>query len=84
MTDLSDFIDRPTWMANAACADHPTSLFYRRTRAQIAAAVAICRRCPVRIECAGYALATDEAHGVWGGLSEHQRRQIRTGQDLTA
>ena len=41
---------------------------------QAAQAKAICARCRVRPECLRFALATREAHGVWGGTSEEERR----------
>ncbi|MFD0635774.1 WhiB family transcriptional regulator [Catenulispora yoronensis] len=34
----------------------------------------ICRTCPVKEPCAAFAVATRQAHGVWGGMSEHDRR----------
>jgi WhiB family transcriptional regulator, redox-sensing transcriptional regulator len=37
-------------------------------------AKAVCAVCPVRRECLQFALATRQAHGVWGGMSEHERR----------
>ncbi len=46
-----------------------------------AVAVALCTAggpggmpCPIRAECLQYALSTGESHGVWGGLTEKQRR----------
>lgn len=40
----------------------------------------MCRRCPVRAQCAGYALSTKEPYGVWGGFTEHERlRLLREG-----
>jgi WhiB family transcriptional regulator, redox-sensing transcriptional regulator len=44
-------------------------------RQREAAAKAVCARCPVRMPCALYALATHQSHGVWGGLTEDDRRQ---------
>jgi WhiB family redox-sensing transcriptional regulator len=38
-------------------------------------AIAICASCPVRGECLEYALRTNESLGVWGGLTEDQRRE---------
>jgi WhiB family transcriptional regulator, redox-sensing transcriptional regulator len=43
------------------------------------AAKQVCRRCPVRAECAAHALATREPYGVWGGFTEHERTML---QDL--
>jgi WhiB family redox-sensing transcriptional regulator len=48
--------------------------------AREAKAKAICFRCPVRLECLDWALATREPHGVWGGYSETERRQILAGK----
>ena len=41
-------------------------------------AVTICNRCPVMQRCLTYALENNEAHGVWGGLTESQRAQLKT------
>jgi WhiB family redox-sensing transcriptional regulator len=46
---------------------------------QIAEAKAVCAACPVRIDCLGYALETGQDAGVWGGTSEKERREIRSG-----
>ncbi len=45
-----------------------------------AKAKAICARCVVRVECLEWALAVREPHGVWGGCSEHDRKQILAGK----
>ncbi|MES8969273.1 WhiB family transcriptional regulator, partial [Cutibacterium acnes] len=37
----------------------------------------ICESCEVRQECLEYALANDERFGIWGGLSEMERRRLR-------
>jgi len=36
----------------------------------------ICTRCPVRVKCLEFALATQQAYGIWGGTSEEERRRI--------
>jgi len=41
-------------------------------------AQAICNRCPVMQRCLTYALENNEIHGVWGGLTESQRAQLKT------
>jgi WhiB family transcriptional regulator, redox-sensing transcriptional regulator len=41
---------------------------------QITQAKAICARCPVRRQCLAFALDTRQRHGVWGGMSEEERR----------
>ena len=40
------------------------------------AAKEICRPCPVRQECLDYAIRIREAHGIWGGLNEAERKQM--------
>lgn len=41
-------------------------------------AKALCGQCPVRDECLDFALSANEAFGIWGGLTEVERRQLRT------
>jgi hypothetical protein len=43
------------------------------------AQINICERCPVRVECAEYAIETDEPVGIWGGLTTRQRRLVGRG-----
>ena len=43
-------------------------------------AKALCAQCPVRRECAEYAIAAIEPHGIWGGLSIEDRQDIRMGR----
>ena len=40
-------------------------------------AIEECEKCPVRQECAEYALAANEPYGLWGGLTPRERQQIR-------
>ena len=37
----------------------------------------VCATCEVREECLQYALANDERFGIWGGLSERERRKLK-------
>jgi WhiB family redox-sensing transcriptional regulator len=41
-------------------------------------------RCPVRAECLEFALRNDERYGVFGGLSERERRKLKRAQEVTA
>ncbi len=52
--------------------------------AREAKAKAICARCPVRVTCLEWALATREPHGVWGGRSEIERKQMLHGRKRIA
>lgn len=37
----------------------------------------ICNRCPIMNQCGQYALEANEAYGIWGGMTAHERRQLR-------
>lgn len=66
----------------AACRTEDPELFFPvgttgRAFDQIQRAKAVCRRCPVAPQCLQWALDTQQDAGVWGGLSEDERRNIR-------
>lgn len=69
------------WKRQAACrrADTPTWVFFpgRGDGHALAAARAVCARCPVHQECLDFALTVGEHYGIWGGTSERERRTIR-------
>jgi WhiB family redox-sensing transcriptional regulator len=67
--------ERIAWVAKALCkATDPDELFVRGA-AQRKAAV-ICRHCPVMQECGADALDNKVEFGVWGGMTERQRRAL--------
>lgn len=63
---------RPAWHAHAACRGKGTAAFFAATSDT---ARRVCAACPVVAECAE--AGQDERHGVWGGLSEDDRRKAR-------
>ena len=70
------------WVHRAKCKDEDPELFFPvgttgPAAAQIDDAKAICMQCPVRLECLEWALATGQDAGVWGGMSEEERRALR-------
>ena len=70
---------RPGWRDDAACRDADPDLFFpdgdaRSARAKVKMAKLICRSCPVSTTCLSWALATGQEHGIWGGLTEDERR----------
>ena len=78
--------DRP-WLRQAACKGRePARAFYppmhHETRDERSArehrAKQICTGCPVQQACLAYALDTREPFGIWGGLTEHERRAMLT------
>ena len=68
-----------TWMGRAVCADHPADVFFPDQGENDVAqqAKAICATCPVRVACLDYAVVTNQRFGIWGGLTEKQRRPFR-------
>ena len=65
------------WRARAACRDSDVSVFFPSSEEEAAVPKAICAGCPVREECLEWALATRQDEGVWGGLTEAERRRLR-------
>jgi WhiB family transcriptional regulator, redox-sensing transcriptional regulator len=67
------------WIEKAECRkpEHDTNTFFPERGSNTIPAKRICYDCPVRAECAEYAIALSERIGVWGGLSERDRRKIR-------
>jgi WhiB family transcriptional regulator, redox-sensing transcriptional regulator len=69
------------WRLLAACRSADPDLFFPisssgESVAQVRRAKAICARCLVRRDCLAFALRTKQADGVWGGMSEQERRQV--------
>jgi len=72
---------RPDWRADAACRDADPELFFpdddiRSARAQVKTAKLICRGCRVSATCLSWALADGQEAGIWGGLTEDERRRL--------
>lgn len=70
------------WVHRARCKDEDPELFFPigttgPAAAQIEQAKAICMQCEVRAQCLEWALATGQDAGVWGGMSEEERRAYR-------
>lgn len=65
------------WRADAACRDEDTNIFFPINEDGAGPAKAICATCPVRMECLEWALATRQHDGVWGGLTDVERRRLR-------
>lgn len=70
------------WLTEASCLEEDPELFFPVGSTgpaidQIERARAVCMGCSVRAECLEWALSTGQDAGVWGGLSEEERREIR-------
>lgn len=66
----------PAWTEQALCAQTDPDEFFPEKGGSTRQAVAICRRCPVREQCLDYALEHGERFGIWGGVSERDRRAM--------
>lgn len=73
---IRDLIGAPEWQERAQCAGTDTEAFYPEMGGSGVDAKRICARCEVRKECLDYALSRAEAHGIWGGTSERERRRM--------
>jgi len=66
-----------SWKAEAACKDLDVDIFFPVSESDSARAKVVCATCPVRQECLDYAIVTRQEDGVWGGLTESERRRER-------
>ncbi len=65
------------WQAQALCAQTGADFFFPEPGSSVREAKRICALCEMRPACLEYALRNDERFGVWGGLSEKERLEIR-------
>ena len=73
----STFIDDEKWQASASCLGVDPDLFFPERGANNSKAKRTCFACPVQLQCLEYAIVNYEKHGIWGGLSERERRRLR-------
>lgn len=76
---LIDGLDQMDWQERALCAQTDPEAFFPEKGGSTREAKRICAGCEVRAECLEYALAFDERFGIWGGLSERERRRLKRG-----
>lgn len=67
------------WQDRALCAQTDPEAFFPEKGGSTREAKKICLGCEVRDECLEYALEHDERFGIWGGLSERERRRLKRG-----
>nr|WP_020670494.1 WhiB family transcriptional regulator [Amycolatopsis nigrescens] len=79
--ELTDLFDDPAeeqeWQERALCAQTDPEAFFPEKGGSTREAKRICLGCEVKDECLEYALAHDERFGIWGGLSERERRKLK-------
>lgn len=81
MSSLEKF-ERSGWQEHAACAGDMGTAFYPPVRLERKAvrvsrenrAKAVCATCPVRSDCLDHAMKHDERYGIWGGMTDRERR----------
>ena len=66
-----------SWRLDALCAETDPEAFFPEKGGSTREAKRVCVGCSVRLECLEYALGNDERFGIWGGLSERERRRLR-------
>ena len=66
-----------SWQERALCAETDPEAFFPEKGGSTREAKKICTGCEVKAECLEYALFNDERFGIWGGLSERERRRLR-------
>jgi Transcription factor WhiB. len=70
--------DNPlAWQTDALCAQTDPEAFFPEKGGSTRDAKRICTSCEVKAQCLEYALQNDERFGIWGGLSERERRRLR-------
>jgi WhiB family redox-sensing transcriptional regulator len=70
--------DNPlAWQSDSLCAQTDPEAFFPEKGGSTRDAKKICGSCEVRNQCLEYALQNDERFGIWGGLSERERRKLR-------
>lgn len=66
-----------SWQDRGLCAEVAGDLFFPEKGGSTREAKRVCRACEVRAECLDYALENDERFGIWGGMSERERRRLK-------
>jgi len=73
-----------SWQDEANCKGANADLFFPERGASTRSAKAICRECEVRADCLEFAIVTGEKFGIWGGMSERERRRVRRDRQVAA
>lgn len=71
------FIEPVPWATEAKCLNADPDVFFPEKGGSTREAKRICAECTVRVDCLEYALEHDERFGIWGGMSERERRKLK-------
>lgn len=77
MLERMQLLSDQDWRAHGLCAGTDPDLWFAVGAREHKLAKRICRSCPVRMECLAYAMDAPVDHGVWGGMTERERRRYR-------
>lgn len=66
-----------SWQSRANCMGVDPDLFFPERGASTKEAKEVCRGCVVKEDCLEFALRNSEKFGIWGGMSERERRRVR-------
>lgn len=69
--------EEPSWQDLALCAETDPEAFFPEKGGSTREAKRVCAACAVRLECLTWALDNDERFGIWGGMSERERRRFK-------
>lgn len=69
--------DELAWQRDALCSQTDPEAFFPEKGGSTRMAKKICQMCDAKVDCLDYALANDERFGIWGGLSERERRKLQ-------
>jgi WhiB family redox-sensing transcriptional regulator len=85
LAGLAVLLEDEAWKRDALCLEHTSTADWFPERGDdVRPAKAVCGRCSVAGECLDYAIGNDVKHGIWGGLSERERRRARRDRKLAA
>ena len=81
MSDPADLFARLVsgempWQDQALCAQTDPEAFFPEKGGSTRPAKRVCRECPVAQSCLDYALETGQMFGIWGGMTERERRRL--------
>ena len=83
--DLFEFLSEDrSWQSKANCMGVDPDLFFPERGASTKEAKEVCRGCVVKDECLEFALRNGEKFGIWGGMSERERRRVRRARAIAA
>lgn len=79
------------WQQKGLCREVTSDIFFyedqergENKQARISQARAICSICPVKNECLEFSIRTNQSHGMWGGLTQDERKELIDGRQATA